>query len=127
MPVSVKLFQLDGIAYASGDIQLGEAETLSPPVNTGTAILSIPLRRRRLTLNARGVVETVVSGLDSARTTSIVGLAGGNPQGETIELSPGVSVTNAMLLDFQPGAPIDVEGNKIMEQVTLIYDSVDWS
>jgi hypothetical protein len=126
MPISVKLFELDGIAYASGDVQIGEAENLAPPVNTGTIILTVPLRRRRLTLNARGITEALIQGLDAQRTASINSILGGSPTGDPIEL-PGTTITNALLLDYQPGAPIYVESIPLLEQVQLVYDSMDWS
>lgn len=126
MPISVKLFELDGIAYAAGDIQVGEAENLAPPVNTGRTILTVPLRRRRITLNARGITESVVQGLDGQRVASVNAILGGSPSGDPIDL-PGVTVTNTLLLDYQPGAPIYVESIPLLEQVQLIYDSMDWS
>ena len=126
MPISVKLFELDGIAYAAGDVQIGEAENLAPPINTGTTILTVPLRRRRLTLNARGLTDTKVEGLDSQRASSVTAILSGSPQGDPIEL-PGLSITNALLLDYQPGAPIYVDDTPLLEQVQLTYDSMDWS
>ena len=126
MPISVKLFELDGIAYASGDVQIGEAENLAPPINTGKTILTVPLRRRRLTLNARGITETKVQGLDAARSNSVTAILGGSPSGDEIPL-PGLTITNALLLDYQPGAPIYVDDTPILEQVQLVYDSMDWS
>ena len=126
MAISVNLFALDGIAYSSADVQFGEAETLSPPVNTGSVILTVPLRRRRLTLNARGVTEAKFTSVDSQRTSSVSAILGGTPSGSEIEVG-AFTIENALLLDYQPGAPITIESVVLLESVSLIYDSMSWS
>lgn len=126
MAISVNLFELDGIAYSSADVQFGDAETLAPPVNTRSVILTVPLRRRRLTLNARGVTEAKFTSVDSQRSSSVSSILGGSPVGENIVVG-AFTVENALLLDYQPGAPITIESVVLLESVSLIYDSMSWS
>ena len=133
MAISVELFNLSvgntQIGFAPGDVQFGDAENLTPAKNLVTAIITIPLRRRRLTLNARGVSESVLSTIQSAREASINRLVTATSYsgigGQNLNVG-GIAVTNAHLLDFQPGAPIYVEGTGLLEQVSLVYDSLTW-
>lgn len=133
MALSVDLFNLTiggtAIGFAPGDVQFGDAENLTPAKNLKTAIITLPLRRRRLTLNARGVSENVLASITSAREASINRLVSAStypvPGGQTLNVG-GVAVTNAHLLDYQPGAPIYIEGLGLLEQVSIIYDSLDW-
>lgn len=131
MALSVELFNLTiggvGMGFAPGDVQFGDAENLSPAKNLRTAIITIPLRRRRLTLNARGVSENVLASIASDREASVnrIVTAAGQLSGQNINVG-GVTVTNALLLDYQPGAPIYIEGTGLLEQVSVIYDSMDW-
>lgn len=127
MSISVKLFQYNGIAYASGDVQISEAENLSPGVNTGEIVLPVPLKRRRLQLNARGITEGKVSSLDSDREASILNILGGSPSGADITIVNGVTIQQAKFMDYQPGAPIKIGGIGLLEQVSFIYDSMVWS
>ena len=133
MAISVELFNLSvgntQIGFAPGDVQFGDAENLTPAKNLVTAIITIPLRRRRLTLNARGVSESVLSTIQSAREASINRLVTATSYsgigGQNLNVG-GIAVTNAHLLDFQPGTPIYVEGTGLLEQVSLVYDSLTW-
>lgn len=122
MTVDVNFFTLDGIAYAPGDVSFGDAETLSPPVNTGTVVLTIPLRRRSLTLNARGVTENTANGIDGQRDAAVSGLAGGNPSGTDIKIGP-LTLADSLLLDYSISAPIIIAGKSILETMSLTYQA----
>lgn len=131
MAISVELFNLSigstSIGFAPGDVQFGDAENLTPAKNLVTAIITLPLRRRRLTLNARGVSANVLGTIASAREASISRLITATSPSGGVNLNVGgVTVTNAHLIDYQPGAPIYIQGTGLLEQVSITYDSLDW-
>lgn len=122
MAVDVNFFTRDGIAFAPGDVSFGDAETLSPPVNTGTVVLSIPLRRRSVTLNARGVTSDKAGQLDGVRDNAVRSLAAGDITGSDITIGP-VTLSGALLLDYSITAPITVAGKELLETMSLTYQA----
>lgn len=127
MALSVKLFAVDGVAYAGGDVQIGEAESLSVPINNGVTILTVPVRRRRLTLNARGMTENQATTLQATRDGNIASLVTNTaPTTATIAVGP-FDYTRMYLADYQPSGPIEIESNSLFESLSLVYDSLDWS
>lgn len=128
MPIQVNLFSLVigsiTLAFAQGDISFGEVETLDVPVNVGVDILSVPLRKRQLTLTARGVNANALASLFQERENVVETLLNATAPvtGDNIVIGPD-TLYSMLLSDVQiTEAPIQV-GSNSTTTVQIVYNS----
>lgn len=128
MPIQVSLFTftIGGKQYAfdTGDIAFSDASTKQIPKNVGTDILEIPLRKRRVTFTIRGASGTDLTNLVAERENVLLQIVNATEPvtGDDIQIGADI-IYSAILTDVQPGVPIEVGGNSILEQVQVVYDS----
>lgn len=128
MPIEVALFQKNiggkNFAFDTGDIAFSDGETKNILKNTGTGIVTIPLRKRQVTFTIRGANSSDIQSLFQARDNSVLALinATGDIAGEDIVIGADL-IEGTLLTQAQAGPPITVAGIPLVEQTTVRYDS----
>lgn len=128
MPIEVALFQKNiggkNFAFDTGDIAFSDGETKNILKNTGTGIVTIPLRKRQITFTIRGANSSDIQSLFAARDNSVLALinATGDIAGENIVIGVD-TIEGTLLTQAQAGPPITVAGIPLIEQTTVRYDS----
>ena len=128
MPITVSLFQYtvggSTFAFDTGDISFGDAVTKQVQKNIGTDILEITLRKRQVTLTARGVNAAQLAAIYLERDNNVTTLVNATSTVAGTDILVGAdTIYSALLLDVQSGPPITVAGVPIVEQVQMRFDS----
>lgn len=122
MAIGVNYFQFRGFAFKPDAISFGDGETLDVNINRNGTVNTIPIKKKTVTFTVVGGTDTDLVQMQNERDNNIRGLINGSARGEDIDVF-GFRIEEALLVDVNPSAPIQVDGFNIFDSIELIYQS----
>lgn len=108
-----------------GDIQLGEVDAATVPLNRGGDILTINAARRSITFNVEGLSAPEIAALDNTKDSNLLNLLnGGTPSLKSISFS-GLLFDRCYLKSINPSGQITVAGVGVVEKTAIVYETFD--
>ncbi len=124
MSVSVDYLEYEDLLFDTDDISFGEVESIEVPVNGGASgdITTIPLRKRQVTLTARGATEDDVRRLEALRGDNVTALLAKQDVGIDLDFG-GFPIPKAYLADVTPGGFRKVNGKVVYDSIELLVNA----